>query len=141
MCAALIVLAGVLGVLAGGGVAHILSLSVTSLRPHWLALGALPWALLVTQEARAFEGDSFVRAARRDGMDVALFPPGTAARRCSPFSRAAHILHLLWTPRAVTCGACSRPPPCAAMGGAGAAARACAAEALLTPLVPSLILQ
>lgn len=68
MYVALLVLMWVVEGRAEGGVARVLSINVTSLRPHWVALLALPWALLVTQEARVFAGDALVRAARREGM-------------------------------------------------------------------------
>lgn len=82
------------------------------MRPHWRDLLALPWALPVTQEAQTFEGESLVRAARKDGMDVALSPSGhdsssllavfarlgrLVVREPPPEVGAAHVPHLLWT--------------------------------------------
>lgn len=103
-------------------------------RPMLLALTR---GLLLVQEARIPHGGSLVRRARRRPLRVgcrglcAGWPLGPPTPREAPAGGgAAHVLHLLWTLPLGVPGVfvVYAPPMCAAVGGGGAAAHACAAE-------------
>lgn len=123
---------------AWAGVERVLAVNVIRRRHHWPALLGLAWGLLAVQEARLPPSEPIVCAARKQGMDAMLSPPGQdgaslvgiiaqvgrlVLREPLQGVGGAHVIHALWT---LPSGLAWRvyavyAPPSAPLWGAGAA--------------------
>lgn len=132
----------------------VLVVNATSFVAHAAQLCALPWTVLMVQEARCMWGCAALRELRKEGVQMLWGPQTSGRATCLVLARAGKLvrrewpecapgdgLHCVWRAPDGTPWRLFNVYVAPREGGAAAyaAARGCVAEAMRSPQVPALV--